>query len=61
MVDGSDDFEARDEDVELWRRVRFRGGGDGLIPVGPGVRHPEDGELHNLSAYIEFPDVTLRT
>ena len=54
MLDGSDSFEARDEDVELWERAR-------LTPVGPGVRHPEDGELHNLFAYIEFPDITLRT
>lgn len=54
VIDGSDSFEARDGDVDLSRRAR-------LIPVGPGVRHPEDGELYNLlvPAYIEFPLTSL--
>ena len=54
MLDGSDSFEARDGDVDLWRRARTR-----LVPVGPGVRHPSDGELHNLSPYLKFPLTSL--
>jgi len=52
VLDGSDlnSFEARDEDVDLYRRV--------LIPVGPGIRHPGDAggaDFHPMPAgtYVE--------
>jgi len=56
VFDGSDSFEARDEDVELWGRARGRS--NSLIPVGPGIRHPADaGGAHFIpqrsNSYVE--------
>jgi len=54
VLDGSDSFEARDGDIDLWRR-------DPSISVGPGVRHPGDAagaDFHPLppGTYVETHD-----
>jgi len=51
VLDGSDSLEARDGDIDLWRR-------DPMFSVGPGVRHPGDAagaDFHPLppGTYIE--------
>ena len=55
MPGGSDSFETRDGDIDLWQRAP-------LTPGGPAMYEFQEREGEKYATYLyNFPDITLRT